>query len=55
MSLLVKRWRHKLSPAARRGREAAREFEAARAYTAWAAKQHALAQAGDGTAAAEKQ
>jgi hypothetical protein len=48
MSMLLRRWRHKLSPAARRGREAAYE------YTAWVAKQEALTQRGDGTASAKK-
>ena len=54
MTMLLRRWRHKLSPAARRGREAAREFEAAREYAAWVAGQQALTRGGDGTAAAAK-
>jgi hypothetical protein len=36
MSIWLRRWRHKNSPAARRGREAHRK------YTAWAEKQQAL-------------
>ena len=48
MSLLLRRWRHKVSPAARRGREAHRE------YVAWVEKQQALKQGGGTTAAAEK-
>ena len=48
MNMILKRWRHKRSPAARRGYEAARE------YTARVAKQQALTQGRDGTAAAEK-
>jgi hypothetical protein len=45
MSMLLKRWRHKRSPAARRGREAAH---------AWLAKQQTLTQGRDVTAAAAK-
>lgn len=48
MNMILKRWRHKRSPAARRGYEAARE------YTARVAKQQTLTQGRDGTAAAEK-
>jgi len=53
MSLLVKRWRHKYSPAARRGREAARKHTARLEYNAWVAEQRAPWQHGD-VAAAEK-
>jgi len=48
MSMLLRRWRHKRSPAARRGRDAARE------YTARVANQQALTQGRHGTAAPEK-
>jgi len=48
MNMLLRRWRHKRSPAARRGYEAARE------YTARVAKQQAPAQGGVRTTAAEK-
>jgi hypothetical protein len=54
MSLLVKRWRHKYSPAARRGREAARKHTARLEYNAWVAEQRAPTQHGD-VAAAETQ
>ena len=54
MSLLVKRWRHKYSPAARRGREAARKLTAHLEYTAWVAEQRALTQRVDGTAAEKR-
>jgi hypothetical protein len=54
MSLLVKRWRHKYSPAARRGREAARKYTAQLEYTARVAEQRALTQCNDGTAAAKR-
>jgi hypothetical protein len=53
MSLLTKRWRHKYSPAARRGREAARKHTARLEYNAWVAEQRAPTQHGD-LAAAEK-
>jgi hypothetical protein len=48
MSLLLRRWRHKLSPAARRGREAAHE------HTAWVAQQRTSTQGSQVTAGAEK-
>jgi hypothetical protein len=38
MTIWLRRWRHKNSAAARRGREAHRQ------YTAWVEKQHALQQ-----------
>jgi hypothetical protein len=38
MTIWLRRWRHKNSPAARRGREAHRQ------YTAWVEKQQALRQ-----------
>jgi hypothetical protein len=44
MSIWLRRWRHKHSEAARRGREAHRQ------YTAWAAKQQALRNAAAQTA-----
>ena len=47
MSLLVKRWRHKYSPAARRGREAARKHTARLECNAWVAEQRAPTQHGD--------
>jgi hypothetical protein len=47
MSLFLRRWRHKLSPAARRGREATRR------YTEWMAKQEEL-KARDAAATPEK-
>jgi len=54
MSLVLRRWRHKYSPAARRGREAARKLTAHLEYTAWVAEQRALTRRAD-TTAAEKQ
>ena len=54
MSLLLRRWRHKYSPAARRGREAARKLTAHLEYTAWVAEQRALTQRVDGTAAEKR-
>ena len=48
MSLLLRRWRHKLSPAARRGREAAQE------HTAWLAQQRTSTRGRQVTAGAEK-
>jgi hypothetical protein len=48
MSLVLRRWRHKLSPAARRGRVAARE------HTARMEQQQALKQGGVETGAARK-
>jgi hypothetical protein len=48
MSLLLRRWRHKLSPAARRGRVAVRE------HTARVEQQRALKQGGVEIGAAEK-
>ena len=53
MNLLLRRWRDKYSPEARRGREAARKLTAYLEYSAWVAEQRALTQRGDG-AAAEK-
>lgn len=53
MSLVLKRLRHKYSPAARRGREAARKHTAQLEYRAWVAEQRAQLQRGDGTAAAK--
>ena len=53
MGLLLRRWRHKYSPAARRGREAARKHTARLEYNAWVAEQRAPWQHGD-VAAAEK-
>jgi hypothetical protein len=55
MGLLLRRWRHKYSPAARRGREAARKHTARLEHTAWVAKQRIPTKRVDGTAAAEKQ
>ena len=54
MSLLMKRWRHKYSPAARRGREAARKHTARLEYNAWVAEQRALTQRADVTAAEKR-
>jgi len=51
MGLLLRRWRHKYSPAARRGRQAARELAARLEYNAWVAQQRSLTRQGDGTAA----
>ena len=51
MSLVLRRWRHKYSPAARRGRQAARELAARLEYNAWVAQQRSLTRQGDGTAA----
>jgi hypothetical protein len=51
MGLLLKRWRHKYSPSARRGRQAARELAARLEYNAWVAQQRSLTRHGDGTAA----
>jgi hypothetical protein len=39
MGFVLRRWRHKYSPAARRGREAARKHAARVEYTAWVAEQ----------------
>jgi len=55
MTMLTRRWRHKFSPSARRGREAARKFEAAREYATWVSGQQALTQGRDQTAADAKQ
>lgn len=55
MSLLLKRLRHKYSPAARRGRDAARRHAARLEYEGWvAAQKNALTQPDDGTAAAKQ-
>ena len=54
MSLLLKRWRHKYSPAARRGREAARKHTARLEYNAWVAAQRASMRHGDETVAAKE-
>ena len=54
MSLVLRRWRHKYSPAARRGREAARKLTAHLEYTAWVAEQRALTQRDDVTAAEKR-
>ena len=51
MGLLLRRLRHKYSPTARRGRQAARELAARLEYNAWVAQQRSLTQHGDGTAA----
>jgi len=54
MSLLLKRLRHKYSPSARRGREAARKHTARLEYERWvAAQKKSLTQRDDGTAAAK--
>ena len=54
MSLVLRRWRHKYSPAARRGREAARKLTAHLEYTAWVAEQRALTRRADGTASEKR-
>ena len=54
MGLLLRRWRHKYSPAARRGREAARKLTAHLEYTAWVAEQRALTRRADATAAEKR-
>jgi len=54
MSLLLKHVRQKYSPAARRGREAARKHAARLEYEGWvAAQKKSLTQRDDGTAAAK--
>ena len=54
MSLLLKQLRQKYSPAARRGREAARKHAARLEYEGWvAAQKKALTQSDDGAAAAK--
>jgi hypothetical protein len=55
MSLLLKHLRHKYSPAARRGREAARRHAARLEYEGWVeAQKKALTQPDDGAAAAKR-
>ena len=54
MSLLLKRLRHKYSPAARRGREAARKHTARLEYEGWVAAQKKAPIASDNGAAAAK-
>ena len=54
MSLLLKRLRHKYSPAARRGREAAMKHAARLEYEGWvAAQKKALTHSDDSAAAAK--
>jgi len=54
MSLLLKHVRQKYSPAARRGREAARKHAARLEYEGWvAAQKKSLTQSDDGAAAAK--
>lgn len=50
MSLLLKHLRHKYSPAARRGREAARKHTARLEYEGWVAAQKKAFQPDDRTA-----
>jgi hypothetical protein len=54
MSLLLRRWRSKYSPEARRGREAARKLTAYLEHSAWVAEQRALTRRDDGTAAEQR-
>jgi len=54
MSLVLRRWRHKYSPAARRGREAARKLTAHLEYTAWVAEQRALTRRADAMASEKR-
>jgi hypothetical protein len=54
MSLFLKRLRHKYSPAARRGREAARKHTARVDYNAWVAGQRAAPTQRDNGTAEEK-
>lgn len=50
MGLLLRRWRQKYSPAARRGRKAALELKARLEYNAWVAEQRTSLQRTDETA-----
>ena len=54
MGLLLKRLRHKYSPAARRGAEAARKHTAQVEYTTWVEAQRASMRHGDETVAAKE-